>query len=149
MSETPPSAAPAPPRPPAPPKRRRWTRGIVLIVLLLALIEGVPMGLAWWRATHPGKPAAQETPPVPPGALVLTGEDARFSWPRDPRASVYRIEAYSEEHRLVAAAVLRDTAIPARTLLPDTTKSGTWVLIVVTSSGNEIRPSRPGTFVRR
>src|SRR5262245_50789193 len=92
MNETP-ASAPTP-------KRRRWTRGIILIVLLLAAVEGIPMGLGWWRATHPGKPPAPEAPPVPPGALVLTGADAAFAWPRDARASVYRIEAYSDEHRL-------------------------------------------------
>ena len=141
--------APSPPPGPAPPPRRRWTRAIVLIVALLAVIGGIPIGLAWWRAAHPAKPATHEPPPAPPGALVLAGEDAVFSWPSDPRASVYRIEAYSEAHRLVAAAVLRDTSIQARVLLPDTTTSGTWVLVVVTAGGTELRPNRPGTFVRR
>ncbi|MEO5617748.1 MAG: hypothetical protein ABIS67_08250 [Candidatus Eisenbacteria bacterium] len=82
------------------------------------------------------------------GDGLLEGPEARFTWSRDARADIYRIEVYDLTSRLLAAAVLRDTTVPASALLPDTARAGVWRVIPVSPGGTELPPSPTARFHR-
>ena len=131
----------------APPPARRTSRALVAAALLV-----VAAGIVMWFVTRPPRPAA-----VTPangisslaGAGLLEGPDARFTWSRDPRADIYRLEVYDLGSRLLAAAMLRDTSVLASAVLPDTAKAGIWKVVPVSVGGTELPPTPNERFVRR
>lgn len=82
------------------------------------------------------------------GDGILAGPEARFSWSRDARADVYRLEVYDASSRLLAAAVLRDTSVLASAVLPDSAHAGMWKVVPVSPGGTELPPSPTAHFQR-
>ena len=118
----------------------RWP--IVIAVLLVAV------GAAWmaWTAMRPVPRPIEPT--IPGDAIDLSDSLARFTWPREPRADVYRLEVYDLSLHLLAGAIVRDTSAPARALLPDSAHAGRWRVVPVTAGGVELPAIRSGAFVR-
>lgn len=129
--------------PPAP--ARRTSRALVAAVLLV-----IAAVIVMWFVTRPAKPA-KVTPPggLLAGAGLLEGPDARFTWSRDRRADIYRIEAYDLSSHLLAAAVLRDTSLLASAVLPESAKAGYWRVVPVSVGGTELPPTPNERFVRK
>ena len=126
-------------------------RGVTRWPLLLAALLVVAGGLAMFFVTRPRAPvqtidASQARARA--GAGVLEGADARFTWSREPRADVYRIEVYDRSAHLLAAAVLRDTSVLASALLPDTARAGIWRVVPVSVGGTELPPTGHQRFIR-
>ena len=82
------------------------------------------------------------------GDGLLQGPEARFTWSRDPRADIYRLETYDLTSQLLAAAVLRDTTVLASAVLPDSAHGGVWRVIPVSPGGTELPPSPTARFHR-
>jgi len=82
------------------------------------------------------------------GEGALEGPDARFTWSRDPRADVYRLEVYDLTSHLLAAAILRDTSVVASAVLPETSRAGVWRVIPVSPGGTELPPTPTARFHR-
>ena len=118
----------------------RWP--IVLAVVLVAIGAGWMM----WTANRPVPKPIEPT--VPGDAIDLSDSLARFTWPRDPRADVYRLEVYDLSLHLLAGAIVRDTSAPARALLPDSARVGRWRVVPVTTGGTELPAIRSGSFKR-
>lgn len=137
----------APYSPPGRGSGRNTPGPIWIAVILTALVALAAFGL-WYRSRHVAVPVAANTASPAAQELVLAGPAARFVWPRDAQADVYRIETYDASHHLLAAAVLRDTSIAASVLLPDSAKAGTWRVVIVTRGGAELHPVPPAPFRR-
>jgi len=148
-------SAPAPERrDPVTPPPARGSGGITRWPLIAAAALLVAGATALYFIMRPPPPA-----PVDPaltaariralaGNGLLEGPDAKFSWSREPRADVYRIEVYDASSRLLAAAVLRDTSIAASALLPDSAHAGVWRVVPVSKGGTELPPTPSTKFVR-
>lgn len=95
------------------------------------------------RAPEPGPAAAPADP-----AAVRVEAGARFTWPGDPRASLYRIELYDAAGQLLGGAVTGDTAVPADAIVPDTARAGRWRVVPVTAAGSELPAGAMRSFVR-
>jgi len=118
----------------------RWP--IVVAVVLVAIGAG-------WMAWTVLRPVPRPIEPAIDGnALDVTDSLARFTWPREPRADVYRLEVYDLSMHLLAGAIVRDTSAPAHAVLPDSARAGRWRVVPVTPGGTELPPNRTGEFVR-
>lgn len=123
----------------------RWP----LIIAVVVVAAGVA---ALFLVSRPGR--APDTQPTVAGIRALAGDgllegpDAMFTWSRDARADVYRLEVYDLSSQLLAAAVLRDTTVLASAVLPDTAHGGVWRVIPVSPGGTELPPSPTAHFQR-
>jgi hypothetical protein len=115
-------------------------------VVLVALVVIAALAMLY-RSRRSTAPIATRPGPAPQ-EMILAGPGARFLWRRDPRADVYRIEAYDQSQRLLAAAVVRDTSFEASVLLPDSARAGTWRVVAVTAGGTEIQSAPQAAFRR-
>lgn len=120
----------------------RWP--FVLAVLLVVAAAGVLYFVSRPAPPQPVVPAGRATR----GMSSLAGDSARFVWSRDPRADIYRLEVYDLSSRLLAAAMLRDTTIPASAVLPETAHAGIWRVVPVSRGGTELPPSDTLLFER-
>ena len=132
----------------APPGNGRSKDGAVQAMIVLGAAVVIAAIVLWARGRHASPPPAPAAPVAAASEMVLAGPGARFVWRRDPRADVYRIEAYDHSNRLLAAAVLRDTSFLANVLLPDSAHAGTWRVVVVTAGGTELTSGAPTPFRR-
>lgn len=80
---------------------------------------------------------------------MVVEEGASFSWPRDGRADVYRVELFDASGELLAGAITRDTVVPAPPLVPDTARAGSWRVVPVSAGGEELPATPPRGFRRR
>lgn len=128
-----------------PPPARRTSRALVTAVVLV-----IAAAIVMWFVTRPPKPAAVAPPNnLLAGAGLLDGPDARFTWSRDPRADIYRLETYDLNSHLLAAAMLRDTSVLASAVLPESAKAGIWRVVPVSVGGTELPPTPNERFVRK
>ena len=121
----------------------RVTRWPIILALVL-----IAIGAGWmsWNSLRP-VPRPIE-PSVSGNAVDLSDSLARFTWPREPRADVYRLEVYDLSMHLLAGAIVRDTSAPAHAVLPDSARAGRWRVVPVTPGGTELPPIYTGEFVR-
>ncbi len=121
----------------------RWLIAALLLVILSAAVMLI--------VTRPAKSPEVTEPSALPAVAgdILAGPDARFTWARDHRADVYRLEVYDVRYHLVAAAVCRDTSVPAAALLPDSIRAGVWRVVPVSVGGTELPGTRNIGFTRR
>ena len=121
---------------------RLWLAAAVLLV--------VGGAAAMYFVTRPARPAEVRTTSAihaVSGAGVLKGPEARFTWNRDPRANLYRLELYDPTSNLLAAALLRDTTVLASAVLPDSAHIGVWRVVPVSPGGTELPPTT-SRFIR-
>jgi len=132
---------------PAPGRATRWP----LFAAAVLLAAGV---VVMYFVSRPAAPPTNEAGLTAAGIRALAGEgalegpDARFTWSRDARADVYRLEVYDLTSRLLAAAILRDTTVLASAVLPDTARAGVWRVIPVSPGGTELPPTPTARFHR-
>lgn len=126
--------------PPIAPGHARWLLPALGMVAALAIAGCGPRG-------NPGAGGAA-TPAEDSTALVIE-PGAAFTWPRVPRAEVYRIELYDAAGQLLAGAVTRDTTVPADAVVPDTAMAGIWRVVPVSAGGTELTSSELRGFRRR
>ena len=130
----------------APPQPARRTSRALLAAVALVIVAAIVM----WFVTRPPKPAPVAAPSgLVAGAGLLDGPDARFTWSRDPRADIYRLETYDLSSHLLAAAMLRDTSVVASAVLPESAKAGWWRVVPVSVGGTELPPTPNERFVRK
>ncbi len=137
--------APHSPQAGGPGRVTRWPLWTAAILIAVVCVAAFALG---YRSRRAAVPVATGRPGPTPQEMVLAGPGARFVWRHDPRADVYRIEAYDLSQRLLAAAVVRDTSFDASVLLPDSARTGIWRVVVVTAGGTELAPPRPAAFRR-
>jgi hypothetical protein len=120
----------------------RWPL-VLAVVAVLAVA-----GSAGWMMLRSKPAEAPPTTTMAENALQLAGPEARFTWPRDARVTLYRIELYDFSSHLLVAAMLRDTSVKADTLLADSTRAGRWKVTGVTEGGTEVPVVPIGGFER-
>lgn len=133
---------------PAPPRADSGRANPWLIVAALLIVAA---GITMYFVTRPAPPAETRTAAgirSLAGEGLLEGPEARFTWSRDPRADVYRLETYDLTSRLLAAAVLRDTSILASAVLPESSHAGVWRVVPVSRGGTELPPTPNQRFLR-
>jgi len=121
----------------------RW----LIAALVLVVAGAIVMLLVTRPAKSPDVSQASALPAV--AGQVLVGPDARFTWARDRRADVYRLEVYDLRFHLLGAAVCRDTSVPAAAILPDSAHAGVWRVVPVSVGGTELPATRNLGFIRR
>jgi hypothetical protein len=132
------------------PKTGRVSRWPLIVAAVVLAAGGAAMFLVS-RPNPSSEPDAAQTAAgihALAGDGVLSGPEARFTWSRDGRADIYRLEVYDMTSQLLAAAVLRDTTVLASAVLPDSAHAGVWRVVPVSPGGTELPPSPNARFLR-
>jgi hypothetical protein len=128
-------------------RRSRWPYALAAgVLILLAAVLTYPRFLERFNGAE--RLRGSETPDTGDDISVLHGATARFVWRSDARAAVYRFRAYDENGHPIGTTTTRDTFVVAAAVLPDTSRSGVWLVVPQTLDGIDLPGQPPRHFFR-